>query len=439
MDANRTIAAEPLSLGRLQQMVSSLGQVDRDLTDAERVDQLRALEKIKAAAAAAQAQLAVDLADSQEAEQAAAGVRRDRVGRGVAAQIGLATRQSPHRARRFLSLSRVLVAELPHTYAALTQGHTTEYRAMILARETLWLSRVDRARVDADLGPRLHGLGDVAVEQRARALAQRLDPAGAVARAAQAVGDRRVTIRPAPDTMVRLSALLPVAQGVAAYAALSQAADAARAAGDSRSRGQVMADELITRTTGTHRPEQTPVMVHLTVPEETLLRGGADPAHLHGYGPVPAGLARDWIRNDQARIWIRRCYTRHGRLVALESASREFPASLRRFLVIRDQHCRTPWCRAPIRHADHITPAQHGGPTSIDNGQGLCEACNYAKQAPGWSQLADPNGPTSHVSHIITSPTRHTYRSRPPDLVPRPTAGPPTFRTSWQEILSRAG
>ena len=42
-------------------------------------------------------------------------------------------------------------------------------------------------------------------------------------------------------------ALLPVAQGVATYAALSQAADAARAEGDPRSRGQVLADTVVER------------------------------------------------------------------------------------------------------------------------------------------------------------------------------------------------
>lgn len=53
-------------------------------------------------------------------------------------------------------------------------------------------------------------------------------------------------------------------------------------------------------------------------------------------------------------------------------------------LVVRDGRCRTPWCDAPIRHGDHVTDAAEGGPTSLDNGQGLCERCNKTKNLPGW-------------------------------------------------------
>jgi hypothetical protein len=57
----------------------------RDVSDAERIDQLRALECLKAAAAAAQAGITVDLDASVRAAHAATGVPTDRQGRGVAA------------------------------------------------------------------------------------------------------------------------------------------------------------------------------------------------------------------------------------------------------------------------------------------------------------------------------------------------------------------
>ena len=65
-----------------------------------------------------------------------------------------------------------------------------------------------------------------------------------------AITDRHVCLRPAPDTMSRLSALLPVAQGVAIYAALCKAADSTLATRGDRTRSQIMADELVTRVTG---------------------------------------------------------------------------------------------------------------------------------------------------------------------------------------------
>ena len=58
-----------------------------------------------------------------------------------------------------------------------------------------------------------------------------------------------MSIRPAPDTMTYLSALLSVAHGVAVYAALNQHANTAKATGDARSHAQLMADELVHRVT----------------------------------------------------------------------------------------------------------------------------------------------------------------------------------------------
>ena len=91
-------------------------------SDAERIEAIRAFEELKCAAAARQAELAADLDDSQRQAQAAAGVPADRQGRGVAHQVALARRESPHRGRRHLGLAKVLVGEMPHTLTALAHG-----------------------------------------------------------------------------------------------------------------------------------------------------------------------------------------------------------------------------------------------------------------------------------------------------------------------------
>jgi hypothetical protein len=51
--------------------------------------------------------------------------------------------------------------------------------------------------------------------------------------------------------MCYLTALLPVYEGVAVHAALTRHADTSRSDGDPRSRGQLMADALVERITGT--------------------------------------------------------------------------------------------------------------------------------------------------------------------------------------------
>ena len=85
----------------------------------------------------------------------------------------------------------------------------------------------------------------------------------------KAEGDRRVSCRPAPDLMTYVTALVPVAWGVAVYAALVKHAAAAKAAGDPRSRGQLMADEFVSRITAPGRgvgvPGSRPARVRRTV------------------------------------------------------------------------------------------------------------------------------------------------------------------------------
>lgn len=447
--------APGLSSDQLAEMTIRLGQLTAG-DDAERVDQIRRLEEIKSAAAAAQAKVTAAFSASQRAEQRRAGVPEERVGRGIAAQVGLARRDSPARATRYTGWAEILVTELRHTFDALAHGEITEWRAMIVARETAWLCAEHRAAVDTALRDRLGTLGDRAVEAETKKLAYRLDPRGYLDRVRTAERDRRVTIRPAPDTMSRLNALLPVGQGVAAYAALRQFADAARAAGDARRRDQIMADTMVERITGQTTADAVPVEINLVMTDQSLFNvhdpgdggdGGAcvadfvrralhgagsdEPALLHGLGPIPAELARRLVlAPDHATpVWVRRLYTNPntGQLVTMDSKRRRFAGGLRRLVVLRDQTCRTPWCDAAIRHADHAEPADDGGPTSTANGQGLCEACNYAKTAPGW-HVSPAHHRGAGEAVLITTPTNHIYRSEPPETpgMPRARAAPPT-------------
>jgi hypothetical protein len=298
------------------------------------------------------------------------------------------------------------------------------------------------------------GWGDREVERRVRSCADRLDAAAAVERARVAESQRRVTSRPIPDTMAIVSAVLPVAQAVAVHAALAQAAATAKAAGDERSRGQVMADTLVERVTGRACADDVELEVQVVITDRALFAGDDTPAHVPGHGPVPAGWVRDLLTRDLlthdaarqgpitldpsplggdgsgrdgpsvARVWLRRLYTHPGTgtLVAMESTRRLFPAGLRRYLVARDGVCRTPWCDAPVRHADHVRPHASGGPTSVENGQGLCVACNLTKDLPGWSSRVLDAGPTAGTSNPhtvqLTTPTRHTYVSTAPPLLP---------------------
>jgi hypothetical protein len=351
--------------------------------------------------------------------------------------VALARRDSPARGNRHLGFANALVHEMPHTLAALEQGKLSEWRATIVVRESACLTVTDRRRLDAELcgePSQLVGLGDARIAAEAKAIAYRLDPLAVVDRAAIAETERAVTIRPAPDTMAYVTALLPMVQGVSVYAALKREADVC---GDGRSRGQIMADTLVERITGRPADVATPIAVNLVLTDESLFSDDATPARVAGYGPIPAAVARGLVRtavaDARSRATLRRLYKhpRSGALVAMESRSRQFPQGLATFIALRDDTCRTPYCDAPIRHTDHATPAALGGPTTAGNGRGSCAACNYAKEADGWQVTAATAENGVHTTEF-TTPTGVRYKSQAPPL-------PGRRRVELSEVEMRIG
>lgn len=397
-------------------MFDRIADFDPQADEAALVARLTRMERLKSAAAADQARCAAALDAKRRAAEAAAGMPAAKRGRGVGSEIALARSDSPHRGGRHLGFAKALVYEMPHTLAALECGALSEWRATLIVRESACLSVADRGALDAELCADvtvLAGLGDARIEAKAKQIAYRLDPQAVVDRAVRAPGERSVWVRPAPDAMSYVPALLPMTQGVSVYAALKRSADAC---GDGRSRGQVMADTLVERVTGRPAEVPVPVAVNLVLTDETLLAEATEPARASGYGPIPAAVARrligDAVTDDRSQATLRRLYRhpRSGALVAMESRARLFPAALARFLDVRDDTCRTPYCDAPIRHHDHARPHHAGGATSAVNGLAECERCNYAKEAPRWAVSTEFDDTGRHTA-TFTTPTGATYRS----------------------------
>ncbi|KUI36711.1 DUF222 domain-containing protein [Mycobacterium sp. GA-2829] len=413
-------------------MFETLFDIDPDAGEGELRAQVERLERVKSAAAAAQARATAVWASKREAAEAAAGVPKKKRGRGLTTEIALARRDAPVCGNTHLGMARALVEEMPHTLTALACGALSEYRATLIVKQSACLSVEHRRELDAEMCAdvsRLDGWGNNRIDAEAKRITTRLDAAAVVARSAKAAADRCVTIRPAPDTMAYVTALLPVAQGVAVYAALKREADTTF---DDRSRGQVMADTLVERVTGRPAAKPVPVSLNLALADTTLVGDDDEPGWCEGYGPVPAAVVRalvsDAVADDAAKATLRRLY-RHpasGQLVAMESKARAFPKGLAAFIDIRDRTCRTPYCNAPIRHHDHARPHRDHGPTSAINGLGECEACNYAKEAPGWVVTAEVvDG--EHRAEFRT-PTGATYWSTAPPL-----PGPPILTRSVME------
>ncbi|WP_353650191.1 DUF222 domain-containing protein [Nakamurella sp. A5-74] len=466
-----TVVQEPAGdqlLVLLESTLAVLASAAPASTPEVSIDRIAALEALISAAGGLRAAEEVAFADGQRAAHLAAKVRSRDVGRGTAEQIGFARRISPNSAARQLGFAQALVARLPQTFQELRAGRISEIQARIAVTRSSHLSETDAALVDAAIAPRLQGWSSSATEKAVDHIAYSLDPRGSVDRKASAEQDRRVWVRPAPDSMAIVSALLPMAQGVGVFAGLRTAALALHGTSESEGRGigQLMADLLVERCTGQATADAVPVEIRVTLPVDSVLGDGAAPGWVDNYGPVPAAVVRELVgcggephertlrpehasqgdpphdepprgsgthhgraapsANDgstatptssaaekccctgvpDARVRIRRLFTDpvDGSVVDVDARSRLFPESMRRHIMIRDRQCRQPYCDAPIRDADHVTPYARGGPTTLVNGQGLCLRGNQMKEMPGWSTRRQGDGST-----LVVTPTGHRY------------------------------
>lgn len=416
--------AESPEVRALDALLGSLQLVDGQIEgDA---DPLGRLERIKAVVAAASLRVTRAFAESQTARQRAAGLRREHLGRGVGDQVALACGLTPAQGAARVRLAAALV-QLPQAERLLERGNITEWAATILVRETAHLTAADRAEVDRRLCAEREGQPPAATRlsprrlaNRARGIGAELDVAAAVRRASQAKQDRAVWIRPAPDTMAYVTALLPVVQGVSCYAALVKAAESAKNDGDERGRSQLMADILVERLTGQASAEAVPVEIGLVMTPDALLGVSDEPARLPDGTFLPAPTARDLARREDAPRWLRRLFTDPITHVVtdLDRARRRIYGGLEaRVVDARDQHCRLPRCDSLLTHRDHIQSARHGGQTTVTNGQRQCPPHNLLKELPGWTHEVTDPGPGQHEV-VITTPTGHRYTSQAPPALP---------------------
>jgi Domain of unknown function (DUF222) len=406
---------------------------DGHVDAATRIERIAVLEKIKAAAAAAQLAEVVRFAQAQVAEQHAAGVDYRRLGKGIGDQIGMATKAGPWHGARRLTIGRDLWQELPGCFGLLAQGEISEHLAGLLVTETSHLDPDTRRTVDAQLvAARVDQMAPRKAAGTARRLAYAADPEGSVRRARMAREDRRVGLRPLPDTMTGLSAFLPVEQGVACWAALKARVDTLKAAGDPRTRGQIAADTLVERLTGQATADDVDVEVQITMPVENLLDPHQQhPAEVAGFGPIPAGLADQIIGRTSGSRWWRRLFTaptRDGRgsiIVGGDPAARRFTGWLAKLITLRDRWCREPFCTAPIRHVDHIVPpAMAARPAMTTAAACANTTTTYARCPAGRSAQS-------------ARPANHTPPAPPPRPGTTTSAAPPTHPDATRAAVAQ--
>lgn len=412
---------EPMEAPDLLAEVARLSAVLRGAAPAETEDEalarITALEELTGTIVAAQSAEAVAFAELRRDRDRLNGLPVHEWALRAGDEVGLAKRVSPGSGRKFLSGARAIVTEMPETFKALSAGEISAEKARIMVDETATLASPDRRRVDTRMRESLGQSGPRSLRAEVRAMAMQVDGEDADRKAREAAKHRRVTLTTLADGMGRVSAILPLTEAVAVWTGLKETADSLIAAGDAggRRQPQVMADTFVERLTGQESAAAVPTEVHVVIDAESLFSDGMVPAWMPGFGPLPAATARSFLAANEAEVFIRRMFTTvsEGQLVGTEARGRAFTGRLREMVIFRDDRCRTPWCDAPIKHADHARPFAEGGETSWENGSGLCASCNYAKEHPGWSHEATAEGLT------VTTPSGRSYSSMTPPFVKR--------------------
>src|SRR5690625_2743410 len=248
---------------QLPELSTFLDSLPAGHSEADKIDQLQLLERAKRALAAVQAQATGAFVAQRQAAETDARIPTSLQLKGFEDEVGLARGESPYVGAALTHTATALCTVLPHTMAALAEGRVSEYHARIVAEQTNHLTDAHRRAIDAAIAHRLGKASSAQLRKLVQGHAYRLEPEAAAQRAAQNQDRRGVSLDPAGDGKVYVTAELTTHQGLAVMDALTKLTDKRLAAkaktaktngeamgeakeeADARSRAQTMADTCV--------------------------------------------------------------------------------------------------------------------------------------------------------------------------------------------------
>ena len=393
-----------------------LGVVPTALSEAQQIDHLIALEVLKARVDAGQVRTLGALAAGEEAEDHLLGI-----------DVGLALNLSANAAATRIAHARRLCGSLRATLDALQSGLIPLRHADAICEAVERLPDLStHADLEAMVLPRAVTQTRAELVRSLNRAVLRVDAAGAERRHVRAKADRSVIRYPSPDGMASLVFCGTATDVATVYNRLDAAAHLLPTdrTVDPRSMDQKRADLLVDAMTaglpvaGLPRRHGRAPAAEVTVALSTLLGFDDEPGELSGYGPIPAGLARD-LATETDCTW-RRLVTDPATGMVLDYGRTTYrpPAGLRDFVLARDRVCAAPGCHTAARRCDldHVQPWDDGGSTSSANLAALCAKHHDAKTRKRLRYRRDADGGYTWITR-----TGHRYRSQPP-----PAGSPPT-------------
>lgn len=425
-------APAPTGLGQAVEALGTLLSQSPEQLDALDPDQLReqvqVLRRLEGLAVTA-------MASRVAALQRAGAIRGDgapSTTAWVAAATGTSRRSAAQRARLATDLDT-----MPATRRALADGDISSESADVVVRA----ARDGRLGTPEEVQAALLPVARAETPERLRAevarRTQEVDGASLARDEARQHAQRRVSLVPREDGMVRLDGLLTGIVGEKARTLLDafETADPQGTDPDARRRpDQRLADafEALVDVALDHGPTPTAGGVarpHLSVVVD-LATFDADltepddpdrpmaPDHPR-WADLPAGetawgrtLSPQAVRMLCCDAGVSRIVTDGtSQVLDVGRLTQTWSAPQRRAIAVRDRACRGPACGRPLAwtHVHHIQWWRHDGPTDVDNGVALCPACHRLVHDRGWTVELD----RATAAVTWTSPTGREVVTHP--------------------------
>ena len=479
----------PVAMGLLDRVVAD--ELDGD----GRVTLLQAWERQSRWVASRQAAAVVAVAGARPAD-------RDDF---VREHVRIATRECGGSARSEVDTARALAGPLSSAMAPLEQGQISWQHVRVLAQETEDLDPDARREVTEQVVTEVAAASSTGVSWTPAELRRRVrraviaaDPIAAELRAEKAAEQRHVSRRTDRDAQASLFVNGPAIGIQTIWTALDLWASAT-SADDERTLDQRRFDSLVDicrlastdaallaatsgggsaelaatsgggstepasarsgvsgsarrRSRRRQRRDRTGLEPAVFVFADAATWAGLadEPVELDGYGPIPAGVARECFTDATWRAVVTDAVS--GAALSVSDTTYRPSARTRRMLYVKDRRCGFPGCSAAVWFcdADHSVPHDRGGCTDSENCGLFCRRHHRLKTFTAWRwrrlpdgslEWTDPNGRTwrrgpSAVLRLPEVGARHRHDAptpspgvpdspRTPRAGPRPDGGPP--------------
>lgn len=383
-----------------------------------------------------------DGGESERAQPRDTPTERELRVRSLRAEIAAVLQQSERQVEADFATARALATQFTRTHSALEAGEIgLGHAAVITAAASVIGTDEDpdttaqRAIYETAILTEATQTTPSRLRPLATRIATQVSPRSQAAQHRVARGLRSVRLVHRAHSMADLIAHLPLVDAHAIHDRLTRIAKLAHAGASTDSPGkshavgapreersleQTRADALVdlllaasptTLTAGTPE-EAVQARVHLIVPASGTNNDDSlpPPAEVAGHGIIDTATANKFLLH--AAWWERVTTTSVGDITAIDRYRPN--AALRRFLRVRDLHCRFPGCRVPVHRCDldHTVAFAQGGSTSRENLAHLCRGHHSVKHHGDWQSTQRSNGSLTWVT-----PTRREYSEPPPSRV----------------------